>query len=58
MNGSEPAPSNYTLIRTTCQRHEIRLEPGAPCLLCVFEASGDGAPVRSIHQIMNGSPCR
>jgi hypothetical protein len=53
-----PAHSNYTLIRNTCERHEIRLEPGAPCLLCVFEAAGAPAPVRSIHQIMSGSPCR
>jgi hypothetical protein len=58
MSTPTPAHSNYTLIRNTCERHEIRLEPGAPCLLCVFEAAGAPAPVRSIHQIMSGTPCR
>jgi hypothetical protein len=57
VNDATPAPSSYTLIRTTCERHEIALEPGTPCLLCVFEAGGAG-PVRTVNQIMRQSPCR
>jgi hypothetical protein len=57
MNAPTPAHSNYTLTRTTCERHEIALEPGTPCLLCVFEAGGAG-PVRTVNQIMRQSPCQ